>query len=78
MTNLVDKISKNIQTSMGYYLLNRVLASMLAVVKIHEYYSVSTCRAIVHSFQNTIWTGMTLLLSATSFVACVHDIYDTI
>ena len=34
--------------------------------------------AAVHNFQNPIWTAVFLLFTATYFLACVHDRYDTI
>ena len=79
MTSLVDKICTNIQTSMGYYHLNWVLASACSCSqKWWILLSVSTCRAVVHSFQNIIWTAMTLLFTAASFFACVYGRYNTI
>ena len=58
MTSLVDKICTNIQTSMGYYLLNWVLASVCSCSqKSWILFTVSTCRAVMHSFQNLIWTA---------------------
>ena len=38
----------------------------------------STCRAVVQSFQNPIWIAITLVLTATGFFAWVHGRYDTI
>ena len=69
MTSLVEKICINMETSMGYYLLNRVLASMC---------SCSEKSWISFSVYDPLWTVMTLLFTATSFFACVHDRYDTI
>ena len=78
MTNLEDKICTNIQTSMGYYLLNWVLASVCSCSqKSWILFTLSTCREVVHSFENLIWTAMTLLFTATSFFACVHGRYDS-
>ena len=79
MTSLVDKICTNIQTSTGYYLLNWVLASVCSCSqKSSILFTLSTCRAFVHSLQNLIWTKMTLLFTTTSFFACVHGRYDSI
>ena len=68
MISLVDKTCTNMQTSTGCYLLNWVLASVCSCSqKSWILFTVSTCRAVVHSFQNLIWTAMTLLFTATSF-----------
>ena len=75
MTSLVNKICTNIQTSTGYYLSNWVLATMCSRgQKSWILFTGSTCRTVVHSFQNLIWTSMTFLFNAT----CVHGRYDTI
>ena len=79
MTCLVDQIYTNIQTFTGYFLLNWVLASIRSCSqKSWILFIVSMCRAVVYSFQNLICTAMTLLFTATSFLAYVHDRYDTI
>ena len=36
------------------------------------------CCRWVHTFQNLIWSAMTLLFTTTSFFACVHGSYDSI
>ena len=78
MTSLVNKICTNIRTSTGYYLLNWVLASMCSFSrKSWILFTVSTCRVVAHSFQNLIWTAMTLLFTVTSFFGCVHGRYDS-
>ena len=52
--------------------LNWVLASMCSCSqKSWILFAVSTCRTVVHSFQNLIWTAMTLLFTATSFFSLV-------
>ena len=69
MTSLVDKICTNIQTSTGYYLLNWVLASVCSrSQKSWILFTMSTGRAVLHTFQNLIWTAMTLLFTATRFL----------
>ena len=80
ITSLLDKTCTNIQTSKGYYLLNWVLASLCSCRQKSWIllFTVSRCRAVVHSFQNFIWTAMTLLFTTTSFFACVHGRYDSI
>ena len=79
MTSLADKICTNIQTSMRYYLLNWVLASMCSCSqKSWILFTLSTCRAVVHSFQNIIWIAMTLLFTATILFTCVYGRYDSI
>ena len=80
ITSLLDKFCTNIQTSTGYYLLNWVLASLCSCSQKSWVllFTVSRCRAVVHSFQNLIWTAMTLLFTSISFFACVHGMYDSI
>ena len=80
MTKFVDKSLSYIPISTGYYLLNWVLASSLCSCSQNSWilFTVSTCRAVMHSFQNLIWTAMTLLFTTTSFFACVHGRYDSI
>ena len=71
--------SVNLLIFTGYYLLNCALASACSCIqKSWILFTVSTSRAFVHSFQNLIWTAMTLLFTATSFVTCMHDRYDSI
>ena len=41
-------------------------------------FTVSTCTAVVHSFQNPICKAVSLLSTATCFFACVHVKYDTV
>ena len=75
----VTNIEWNLLIYTWYYLLNWALASVCSCSqKSWILFTVSTCRAVVHSFQNLIWTAMTLLFTATSFFACVHDRYDSI
>ena len=63
ITNLVDKICTDIRTFTEYYLLNWVLASMCSCSqKSWILFTMSTYRAVVHSFQKLILTAMTLLL----------------
>ena len=60
--------SINLLIFTGYYLLNCALASACSCSqKSWILFTVSTSRAFVHSFQNLIWTAMTLLFTATSF-----------
>ena len=81
MTSLVEKTCSNIQTLTGYYILNWVLVSVCSCsqksILFDGYYSMCLC-AVGHSFQNLIWTALTLLFTATSFFACVHGRYDSI
>ena len=64
----VANIKWNMLISTGCYLLNWALASVCSCSqKSWILFTVSTCRAVVHSFQNLIWTAMTLLFTATSF-----------
>ena len=68
MTSLVERICTNRQDSLGYYLLNWVLASMYSCSrKLWILLRVSTCREAVHSFQNPIWMVVTLLFIVASF-----------
>ena len=79
MTSLADKNCTNIETSMRYYLLNWVLASMCSCSqKWWILFTVSLCRAVVHSFQNIIWVAMTLLFTATILFTCMYGRYDSI
>ena len=59
MTKFVDKSLSYIPISTGYYLLNWVLASSLYSCSQNSWilFTVSTCRAVMHSFQNLIWTA---------------------
>ena len=77
MTSLADKICTNIQTSTGYYLLNLVLSSVCIYIS-WILFTVPRSRAVVHSFQNLIWTAMILMLTTISCFACVHGRYDSI
>ena len=78
MTSLVDKICTNIQIYTGYYILNGVLASMCSCSqKSWILFTVSTCRAVVHSFQNLVLTAISLLFTGTIFFTCVHGRLDT-
>ena len=78
MTSLVDKICANKQTSAGY-LLNWVLASTCSFSrKSWILFTVSVCTAAVDSFQSPIWKAVILLLTATSFYACVQVKYDNL
>ena len=76
---LVANIKWNLLISTGYYLLNWALESVCSCSeKSWILFTVSTCTAVVHSFQNLIWTATTLLFTATRFFACVHVRYDSI
>ena len=78
-TSLLDKIFYKIPTFTGSYLQNWVLASMCSCgQKSWILFTVSTWRAVMHSFQNLIWAAMIFLFTATSFFACMHGRYDTI
>ena len=75
----VTNIEWNLLIYTWYYLLNWALASVCSCSqKSWILFTVSTCRAVVHSFQNIIWTAMTLQFTATSYFACVHGRYDSI
>ena len=79
MTSLVEKICTNMQNSTGYYLLNWVLENVHSCSQTSWIlFTVYTCRAVVHSFQNLILTAMTLLFTATSSFACVYGRHDSI
>ena len=75
----VTNIEWNLLIYTWYYLLNWALTSVCSCSqKSWILFTVSTCRAVVHSFQNIIWTAMTLQFTATSYFACVHGRYDSI
>ena len=75
----VTNIEWNLLIYTWYYLLNWALASVCSCSQTSWIlFTVSTCRAVVHSFQNIIWTAMTLQFTATSYFACVHGRYDSI
>ena len=79
MTSLTDKICTNIHTSKGYYLLNWVFPSVCSCSqKSRIFFTLSTFMAVMHSFQNLIWTAMTWLFTATSFFAWVYGRCDFI